>query len=167
MKTTTLTIQLASTGFQRFLVFNQFEIEVRDGRVFCYLWLLNGTAIEDVFAVSISKRDALEEKNKIKKYLEKLRTNPSSSVVCQDYVFEKPAGIEFPPPTVARTISCARSGDDTEIAFHFYSLGARNFAAEQDGTSLESCPIAIAVSNLQNHVDFLHLLVRATEALSN
>ena len=104
--------------------------------------------------------------NKIKKYLEKLRANPSPSVVCKDYVFEKPAGIEFPPPVVARTISCARSGEDTEIAFHFYSLGARNYAAEQDGTSIESCPIAVAVSSFQIHIDFLHLLVRAAESLS-
>lgn len=166
MKTTSLTIQLASTGFQKLLVFNRFEIEVRDGRLFCYLWLLNGTAIEDAFAVSLSQRDVLEEKGKIKKYLEKLRANPSSFVLCQDRAFEKPAGIEFPSPAVARTLSCARSGDDTEIAFHFYSLGARNYAAEQDGASIESCPIAVAVSGFQVHVDFLHLFVRATEVLA-
>lgn len=165
-----LSITLPTTGFQKFMHFNRSEIEIRESRLFCYLWTQIGSEVEDSFSFCVSKGDALRQANGLKDYLSRVGRTPSPWAVDPDHKFEKPAGIVFPPPMPVRILSCTSRDDDAELALHYYALGAKKSmeADEKDNGSIEfeACSVAIAVSDLASHVDFLCLFNTASEKVS-
>lgn len=150
--------------------FNRSEIEIRDSRLFCYLWTQVGSEVEDSFSFCVSKGDALNQVHGLKDYLAHVGRTPSQWAVDPEHDFKKPAGIVFPAPSPVRVISCTSRDDDAELALHYYALGAKNSAEAKEGESetieFNACSIAAIVSSVESHVDFLCLFNNATEKVS-
>ena len=163
-----LSSTLPTAGFQKFMHFNRSEIEIRGSRLFCYLWTQIGSEVEDSFAFCVSKVDAHHQAAGLKDYLARVGKTPSSWAVDPEHKFEKPAGIEFPPPTTVRVLSCTSNSDDAEIALHYYVMGAKTSAEDKDEQNIEiqACAIGIAVSDLSPHVDFLCLFNTAADKVA-
>jgi hypothetical protein len=151
----TFNLEFPTSGYRKTLFFNNFAIEEVDVGLFLGFWFLHKTGyITDEFGCFVSKVDAVRFVESFKKYVTKLGLLPN------DESEGAVSGTCLKGAPVIRQIRCSRLGNVGEIDLSFFPLSAI-VGQEPTDEKVKVDPVAVAMSSLQTHVNFVCRFIKA------